>query len=204
MHPSDRLESLLFLADYTVNWRCFDSVCGLNSDPAPPGGDRDSKRRGSLIFILFLRKCLSRSPPALEPERPDWASRQMLFKMGIMLFPMPKLTYTKQVVALVHTHFYPALIARHRPPHHRHDKPQLRLACAQAHRGRSARLQALLAWLMLQHGFTTGNEYELIFDNEVPKSRNSTQRPPGIRSVRFSSGGENITISFTVKPSYSF
>eukprot|EP01043_Picozoa_sp_COSAG02_P025384 COSAG02_NODE_1424_length_12684_cov_13.471116_12_plen_176_part_00 len=60
-----------------------------------------------------------------------------------------ELTYTKQVVALVHTHFYPALIARHRPPHHRHNKMQLRFACARAHRGRSAWLQALLAWLCL-------------------------------------------------------
>jgi hypothetical protein len=42
-----------------------------------------------------------------------------------------------------------SITARHRPPHHHHNKLQLRLACAQAHRGRSARLQALLAWLML-------------------------------------------------------
>jgi hypothetical protein len=25
-HPSDHLESLLFLADHSVNWRCFDSA----------------------------------------------------------------------------------------------------------------------------------------------------------------------------------
>ena len=56
---------------------------------------------------------------------------------------------SRPLVTLVRTHFYPALIARHRPPHHRHNKLQLRLAYAQAHRGRSARLQALLAWLML-------------------------------------------------------
>ena len=86
-------------------------------------------------------------------------------------------TYLEQVVALIHTHFYPALIARHRPPHHRHNKLQLRLACAQAHRGRSARLQALLAWLIL----TTDSE---------PRSSRRTQdrawnpHQPEIRAVQ--------------------
>ena len=34
MHPSDHLESLLFLADYSANHYCCDSVCRLNSDIA--------------------------------------------------------------------------------------------------------------------------------------------------------------------------
>ena len=54
-----------------------------------------------------------------KTSNPTLAPTQMGYRVGQ--------TYLEQVVALIHTHFYPALTARHRPPHHRHNKLQLRL-----------------------------------------------------------------------------